>query len=111
VTGTNLSGINNRGEIVGLFEDRSRVMRNFLGSPRGRYTIIDPPGSFPDEEAVDINNRGEIVGDYDTEPRNTGSTSTPQAPHTGTDPLPTSCLVSPGLPETCTGQRPFLPAG
>jgi hypothetical protein len=74
VTGTNLSGINNRGEIVGLFEDRSRVVRNFLRSPGGRYTIIDPPGSFPDEEAVDVNNRGEIVGFVDDNGENSAGT-------------------------------------
>jgi hypothetical protein len=74
VTGTNLSGINNRGDLVGLFEDRSRVIRNFLRSPRDRYTIIDPPGSFPDEEAVDINNRGEIVGFVDDNGENSAGT-------------------------------------
>jgi uncharacterized membrane protein len=75
ITGTNLSGINDRGEIVGVYEDRARVIRNFLRSPRGRHTIIDPPGSFPDEEAVDVNNRGEIVGFVDDNNENSAGTS------------------------------------
>jgi hypothetical protein len=62
ITGTNLSGINNRREIVGIYEDESRVLRNFLRTRTGCYQIIDPPGSLANEEAVDINNRGEIVG-------------------------------------------------
>jgi hypothetical protein len=64
ITGTNLSGTNNRGEIIGVYEDRSRVLRDFLRTRGGRYRIIDPPGSFSDEEAVSINDRGNIVGDY-----------------------------------------------
>jgi hypothetical protein len=65
ITGTNLSGTNNDREIVGVYEDQSRVLRNFLRTRTGRYRIIDPPGSFADEEVVDINNRGEMVGFVD----------------------------------------------
>jgi hypothetical protein len=74
VTGTNLSGINNRLEIVGVYEDESRVLRNFLRTRTGRYQIIDPPGSFANEEPVDINNRGHIVGFVDEDGDNGAGT-------------------------------------
>ena len=61
-TGTSTVGINDRGEMVGLYADRADVIRAFLRSRDGRYTVIDPPDSFPNEELADINNRGEIVG-------------------------------------------------
>jgi probable HAF family extracellular repeat protein len=67
-TGTGALGINDRGEILGVYEGRDRVVRHFVRDRGGRYSIIaDPPGRNGDGltyEAVDINNRGEIVGFY-----------------------------------------------
>jgi uncharacterized membrane protein len=67
-TGTGALGINDRGEILGVYEGRDRVVRHFVRDRKGRYSIIaDPPGRSGDGltyEAVDINNRGEIVGFY-----------------------------------------------
>jgi uncharacterized membrane protein len=67
-TGTGTLGINDRGEIVGVYEGRDRIVRHFVRNPKGRFTIIkDPPGTGGDGltyETPDINNRGEIVGFY-----------------------------------------------
>jgi hypothetical protein len=50
------------------------VVHNFLRTRTGRYRIVDPPGSSPDEEVVDINNRGELVGFVDDNGENTVGT-------------------------------------
>jgi uncharacterized membrane protein len=65
--GTATTGINDRGEILGVYEGRDRVVRHFVRDKRGRFTAINEPrllaaGQF--DEFVDINNRGEIVGFY-----------------------------------------------
>jgi probable HAF family extracellular repeat protein len=70
-TGTATLGINDRGDILGGYEGRDRVVRHFVRDRKGRYTILaDPPGTSGDGlsyEAVDINNRDEIVGFYNDE--------------------------------------------
>jgi probable HAF family extracellular repeat protein len=67
-TGTGTLGINDRGEILGVYEGRDRVIRHFVRNRMGRYSILDdPPGTRDDRlsyETADINNRGEIVGFY-----------------------------------------------
>ena len=67
-TGTATSGINDRGQILGAYEGRDRVVRHFVRDRRSRFVVIDdPPGTSGDGlsyEAVDIKNRGEIVGFY-----------------------------------------------
>jgi hypothetical protein len=65
--GTATLGINDRGQILGIYEGRDRVIRHFVSDRRGNFTRIGearslPPGQF--DEYVDINNRGEIVGFY-----------------------------------------------
>jgi uncharacterized membrane protein len=70
-TGTGTLGINDRGQILGVYEGRDRVVRHFVRDRKGRFTVIDdPPGTSGDRlsyETVDINNRGEIVGFYNDE--------------------------------------------
>jgi hypothetical protein len=70
-TGTGTLGVNDRGEVLGIYEGRDRIVRHFVRDRKGRFAIIDdPPGTRGDMlsyEAVDINNRGEIVGFYNDE--------------------------------------------
>ncbi len=66
--GTATLGINDRGTILGVYEDQDgRVIRHFLLDRAGRFHNIAPPRVLPpgqSDELVDINNRGEIVGFY-----------------------------------------------
>jgi probable HAF family extracellular repeat protein len=75
--GTGTAGINDRGQILGGYEDPDRVARHFVRDKRGRYTALEEPSDGPDgrasDEYVDINNRGEIVGFYNDQQ---GSTTT-----------------------------------
>jgi hypothetical protein len=66
-TGTDILGINDRGQTLGVYEGRDRVVRQFVRDRKGRFTRIEEPRSLPSgqsDELVDINNRGEIVGFY-----------------------------------------------
>ena len=64
--GTATIGVNDRGDILGAYEDRrDRVVRDFLRDRKGRYRTIDAPPNGSAYEYVDINNRGAIVGFYD----------------------------------------------
>ena len=63
--GTATTGINDRGEILGAYEGRDRVIRHFVRDRKGRFDRLeDPPGGSGIDEYVDINNRGETVGFY-----------------------------------------------
>ena len=56
-------GINNRGQIAGIYADADRTTHAFLRDQDGVYTTIDVPGAsvtFP----FGINNRGHVVGFY-----------------------------------------------
>jgi uncharacterized membrane protein len=76
-TGTSTLGINDRGQILGVYERRDGVVRHFIRNRKGRFAFIDdPPGTSAHRlsyEAPDINNRGEIVGFYNDDQ---GSTTT-----------------------------------
>jgi len=63
-------GINNRGQIVGVYSTDSNAIsapdatrRGFL-LDRGRYVRLDVPGAR-DTNAFDINDRGQVVGQYE----------------------------------------------
>jgi uncharacterized membrane protein len=66
---TQAQGINNRGQIVGVYSNDSNVIsapdatrRGFL-LDRGRYRRLDVPGARK-SQAFDINDRGQVVGEY-----------------------------------------------
>jgi probable HAF family extracellular repeat protein len=59
-TFTEANGINNRGQIVGLFGDAGGVFHGFLLED-GAFTQIDFPGA-PQTLPNDINDRGQVVG-------------------------------------------------
>jgi uncharacterized membrane protein len=64
--GTDIVGVNDRGDMVGLYEDRGERggARMVVRDDRGGFTTIpDYPGAAL-TEPVDITNRGEIVGFY-----------------------------------------------
>jgi uncharacterized membrane protein len=66
--GTATTGINDRGEILGAYEGRDRVIRHFVRDRRGRFDRLeDPPGGTDLDEYIDINNRGDTVGFYNDE--------------------------------------------
>jgi hypothetical protein len=60
--GTQSNGINNRGDIVGLYSDPADNGHGFL-LHEGQYTSIDFPGE-PFTECHCINDRGVITGLY-----------------------------------------------
>ena len=63
--GTATTGVNDRGEVLGAYEGRDRVIRHFVRDRKGRFARLeDPPGGSDLDEYVDINNRGETVGFY-----------------------------------------------
>lgn len=54
---------NNRGQIVGVFQDAAGVQHGFLRQPNGSFVTIDPPGSVL-PAAFGINDEGAIVGQW-----------------------------------------------
>jgi len=66
--GTQAQGINNRGQIVGVYSDTSNPsitgaqLRGFL-LEGGRYIRLDFPGAVT-SQASDINDQGQVVGEY-----------------------------------------------
>lgn len=92
--GTDTLGINDRGDILGVYLDRrGGIVRHFVLDRKGRYSEIAPPRKRPSglsDELVDINNRGEIVGFYndDQGPRPRRSCA-PGAAGTSTSATPT----------------------
>ena len=61
-TFTGIIGVNNRGEIIGSYNDSNFLTHAFLDD-NGAFTTIDLPGATATTPAA-INNSGEIVGNY-----------------------------------------------
>jgi len=60
---TTFSGINDRGQLVGSYEDVTGVVHGFLYSDRV-FTTIDDPSATLHTYASGINDRGQVVGYY-----------------------------------------------
>jgi uncharacterized membrane protein len=58
--GTQVQGINNRGQMTGAYHDAEANVRGFL-MDKGVFTTVLPPDAFTGT-ASDINDRGQIVG-------------------------------------------------
>jgi probable HAF family extracellular repeat protein/YD repeat-containing protein len=64
-------GINNRGTIVGKYNDAEGLQHGFRRDARGRFVTIDFPGAR-ETQLTRINDRGWIVGRYETTPPDPG---------------------------------------
>jgi uncharacterized membrane protein len=65
--GTLANGINDRGEIVGIYGNSSRGRASGFLYSGGKFTSLDDPEAGSLTSANGIDNRGEIVGDlFDT---------------------------------------------
>ena len=60
---TVIMSINDRGEMVGEYDDANNVRHGFLRHSDGAFTTIDVPGATQ-TELLGINNKGEIIGSY-----------------------------------------------
>ena len=64
-SGTNVSCINNRGDVNGIFVDASQAKgRDFVRDTRGNITVFDPPHAYQTFQSC-INDRGEVAGTFD----------------------------------------------
>jgi hypothetical protein len=55
-------GINNRGQIVGVYRDNQFQIYGFKLDKRGRFTAIKIPGARGESFSTDIDDHGRIVG-------------------------------------------------
>jgi probable HAF family extracellular repeat protein len=65
--GTIAEGINQKGDIVGIFFDGTFVRHGFLLHD-GVYTTVDYPGEPLSTALLDINARGDVVGSFGLSP-------------------------------------------
>ncbi len=65
INGTEAFGINDAGQIVGVYEDSSGTFHGFLYSGGTYITLNDPLGTGATTYATGINDAGQIVGYYD----------------------------------------------
>jgi hypothetical protein len=57
-------GLNDSGEVTGVYADANYVYHGFLRSPWGKITTFDAPGAANGTFPVNINDRGAIAGFY-----------------------------------------------
>ena len=61
---TSAVGINNKGDVVGYYQDSMGRIHGFILS-KGSYTTLDYPGAIGGTFAAGINDAGVVVGSYD----------------------------------------------
>jgi hypothetical protein len=64
---TQIIGINNRGQMVGVYIDAGGIVQGFLMDKKGVVTAIDHPDASPPPFGTvpfGINDRGQIVGSF-----------------------------------------------
>jgi probable HAF family extracellular repeat protein len=69
--GTRATGINDRGQIVGIYWDSNNIPHGFLYN-RGSYTTLTHPSAVTGTFAYGINDGGQVVGRYATGVSNYG---------------------------------------
>ena len=78
-------GVNNRGQIVGRFQDSAGVIHAYLRQVDGSFLTVDPPGAVG-AGAWDIDNAGTIVGAWQASSGGLhGFTRSPSGLYTTTD--------------------------
>jgi uncharacterized membrane protein len=68
-TDTQLSDINNRGQLVGKANDAQGRRVGFLRDPGGKVTTIVLPGGALSDEILAVNDRGQVAGSWDDRPQ------------------------------------------
>jgi hypothetical protein len=61
---TEALGLNDRGQVVGRYDDADGVTQGFLREVNGRYVALSPPAGAVFNAPRDINDAGDIVGRY-----------------------------------------------
>ena len=61
--GSSAVGINNLGQVAGVYQDSNGDTHGFVRDPQGHITTFDAPGTFT--TPVGINNLGQIAGQYE----------------------------------------------
>ena len=111
---TDASGINNAGQVVGVFSDSRGVFHGFINTG-GTFTTLDVPGAG-ETDAFGINNAGQVVGFFGDSGGqhgfiNTGSTFTtldvPGASLTGADGINNAGQVVGGFSDS-SGDHGFV---
>jgi hypothetical protein len=65
---TQVTDLNDRGQLVGSALDAAGQYLGFLRDPDGKLTIIDPPGRARVDEVLAVNDRGQVAGTWDDRP-------------------------------------------
>src|SRR5262245_43698980 len=57
-------GINNHGQIAGVYHDDEGIIHGVLLSSKGEFTTFDAPDAVGETALFDLNNRGRVIGGF-----------------------------------------------